>query len=387
LLYDKIVRKILFSVFVFSLFLLPAVKTYAATCTVTTNPATVAGNTPPPISLIIKGTAITKGNYFVTLTNTTGPLLKDGTTTRTVGSIAGGPFGVGNHWENNRMTAQNDGELDTTSFDGSADIGSKDPYHIGSYTAAVYSSDTNTLVCTGPFQIYPDSAIGSTGTYSIPNGSYGCSFKLPPTGTTTVSAADMIIPCQSGGVCVGDIDKSTIQLVNGKPELDNGFCQSTGNQCPVCDQGYEYSGKNQTCINASDPTKQKPVGEPVSCRVDQGCMPGVRCVEGKTLDQSQPLSLCQNGTSCQTALGNLPTSLSGLLTRVFSIALSIAGVVALGLIIASGYRLMISQGNPEQVKGAREQLTAAIIGLLFIIFSLVILQIIGVNILKIPGFG
>jgi hypothetical protein len=48
---------------------------------------------------------------------------------------------------------------------------------------------------------------------------------------------------------------------------------------------------------------------------------------------------------------------------------------------------MISQGNPEQVKGAREQLTAAIIGLLFIIFSLVILQIIGVNILKIPGFG
>jgi len=75
------------------------------------------------------------------------------------------------------------------------------------------------------------------------------------------------------------------------------------------------------------------------------------------------------------------------LTTVFSIALSIAGVVALGLIIFSGYRLMISQGNPEQVKNAREQLTAAIIGLLFIIFSLVILQIIGFNILKIPGFG
>ena len=48
---------------------------------------------------------------------------------------------------------------------------------------------------------------------------------------------------------------------------------------------------------------------------------------------------------------------------------------------------MISQGNPEQVKGAREQLTAAIIGLLFIIFSLVILQVIGFNILRIPGFG
>jgi hypothetical protein len=98
------------------------------------------------------------------------------------------------------------------------------------------------------------------------------------------------------------------------------------------------------------------------------------------------LSTCPNGI-CHTALGDLPTNLSALLTKVFSIALSIAGVVALGLIIASGYRLMISQGNPEQVKGAREQLTAAIVGLLFIIFSLVILQVIGVNILNIPGFG
>jgi hypothetical protein len=378
LLYDKIVRKILFFIFIFSLFLLPAVKTYAATCTVT--PATITSSTAPRISLVIKGSAITKGDYFVTLTNTTGPLLKDGTTTRTIGSAS-----ITN-WNNNRMTAQTDGELDTASFDGSADIGSNDPYNVGTYTAAVHAWDSSILICTGAFQILPNSGSSGSSTVSIPNGSYGCSFKLPPTGTTTVSSADMLIPCQSGGICVAG-DKYNIQVVSGVPELTNGLCESTGNQCPICDPGYEYSNQGQNCVNASDPLKQKSFAKVTSCQADQGCSPGIGCVGAGTTDQSQPLSLCQNGISCPTALGDLPTNLSALLTKVFSIALSIAGVVALGLIIVSGYRLMISQGNPEQVKGAREQLTAAIIGLLFIIFSLVILQIIGVNILKIPGFG
>jgi hypothetical protein len=67
--------------------------------------------------------------------------------------------------------------------------------------------------------------------------------------------------------------------------------------------------------------------------------------------------------------------------------LSLSGGIVVLLIIASGYRLMTSQGDPEKVKGAREQLTAAIVGLLFIIFSLVILQAITVDIFHIPGFS
>jgi len=67
--------------------------------------------------------------------------------------------------------------------------------------------------------------------------------------------------------------------------------------------------------------------------------------------------------------------------------LAISGVVALIFIIVSGYRFMLSQGNPEAVQEARESLTSAIVGLLFIIFALVILQLITVNILHIPGFN
>jgi hypothetical protein len=165
----------------------------------------------------------------------------------------------------------------------------------------------------------------------------------------------------------------------------NGYCVDTGGQCPVCDTQHQINNQG-SCSSISDANAAPVAATHVACKTGEGCDPGFGCINESNVDQSPPLSICLNNT-CDTAIGPLPTTLTGLLTTVFSIALSIAGVVALGLIIASGYRLMISQGNPEQVKGAREQLTAAIIGLLFIIFSLVILQIIGVNILNIPGFG
>jgi len=48
--------------------------------------------------------------------------------------------------------------------------------------------------------------------------------------------------------------------------------------------------------------------------------------------------------------------------------------------------MMTSQGDQEKIKAARERITSAIIGFLFLVFSLVLLEIIGVNILRIPGF-
>ncbi len=99
-----------------------------------------------------------------------------------------------------------------------------------------------------------------------------------------------------------------------------------------------------------------------------------------------PEPICKGGF-CETALGKIFTDPTNFVRNFFGILLSLAGGIALILIIISGYRLMASGGNPEKVQAAREQLTSAIVGLLFIIFSLSILQIIGVDILKIPGFS
>lgn len=83
-----------------------------------------------------------------------------------------------------------------------------------------------------------------------------------------------------------------------------------------------------------------------------------------------------------TALGKIRTNPAEFIGSIFAIILSLAGGIAVLLIIYSGYRMVASQGNPEKLEEARQQLVSAIVGLLFLIFSLVILQVIGVDILK-----
>lgn len=95
-----------------------------------------------------------------------------------------------------------------------------------------------------------------------------------------------------------------------------------------------------------------------------------------------------NCPEVKTGVGiDIKTSPAGFVKSIFSLILGVSGGVALLLIIYSGYKLMASRGEPEALKDAKDQLVAAIVGLVFIIFSLVILQIIGVDILKIPGFN
>lgn len=100
-------------------------------------------------------------------------------------------------------------------------------------------------------------------------------------------------------------------------------------------------------------------------------------------------SLGPTAPPVRTSLGNIifPTDPSGVVQRLFGILLGLAGVIAIFLIIFSGFRLALSQGNQEKVQAARETLTAAVAGLLFIIFSAAILQIVGVNVLGLPSIG
>lgn len=92
-------------------------------------------------------------------------------------------------------------------------------------------------------------------------------------------------------------------------------------------------------------------------------------------------------TKIDTAVGTIDVSgPGGFIQTAFGVLLSISGAVAILLIIFSGYRIMTAQGDSEKLKGAQEMLTSAIIGLLFMIFSVTILRIIGIDILHIPGF-
>lgn len=68
-------------------------------------------------------------------------------------------------------------------------------------------------------------------------------------------------------------------------------------------------------------------------------------------------------------------------------AIGIGGGIAFLLILYAGFMIMTSQGNPERLKAGQELMTSAISGLVLLIFSVFILNFIGVDILKLGNFG
>ncbi len=88
-----------------------------------------------------------------------------------------------------------------------------------------------------------------------------------------------------------------------------------------------------------------------------------------------------------TALGCIDTSIDGIITMVFTLGLGISGTTALFCIIYAAFIMQTSQNNPERIQKAQETITSCITGLILIIFSIFILRVIGVDLLRIPGFG
>jgi hypothetical protein len=133
-------------------------------------------------------------------------------------------------------------------------------------------------------------------------------------------------------------------------------CTQEDRENPAEDNGGNSEFK--LCVQIPDPTKQE------ACRT---------CAE--------------DGTAIWTAVGCIPTTSQGIVSSVLRIGLAMSGGVALLMLLGAGFMLSTSQGQPEQANKAREMVTSAIVGLLFIIFSVTLLEFIGVSVLRLPGFG
>lgn len=94
---------------------------------------------------------------------------------------------------------------------------------------------------------------------------------------------------------------------------------------------------------------------------------------------------CKDGL--WTTFGCIPTNYKLGIARISSIVLGMVGGLGLLRILLAAFYLSISRGDPKQTDEAKQMIEATVIGLLFIIFSISILQFIGVDILAIPGFG
>lgn len=101
-----------------------------------------------------------------------------------------------------------------------------------------------------------------------------------------------------------------------------------------------------------------------------------------------PQILCPDNTSINTAIGCVPFgNQNEFIGFILGWAVGIGGGVAFLLILSASFMIITSSGNPDRLKAGQELLTSAIMGLIMIIFSIFVLRLIGVDILKIPGFS
>lgn len=88
-----------------------------------------------------------------------------------------------------------------------------------------------------------------------------------------------------------------------------------------------------------------------------------------------------------TELGCMPEDPIMFIGKIYSLGLSIIGGVGLLFIIYGGYIILTSKGNSARLGQGKGFITYAIIGILLAVFGYVIVQVITVDILRIPGFG
>ena len=195
--------------------------------------------------------------------------------------------------------------------------------------------------------------------------------------------------CDSGATC--------------PPGPGYGFCCDTIAECgSVVNRGNERfscTWNGTSCVvgvancslpgYTSDPLFCAGFSDATSCNGQVGS-----CAAPAALSQQLFCDSSGNPTSdprsgkLYTAIGCIPISNTDkLIGFILRWAIGIGGGIAFILIIIAGFQIMTSSGNPERIKAGQELLTSAITGIILLIFSVFILEIVGVRILGIPGFG
>ncbi len=155
------------------------------------------------------------------------------------------------------------------------------------------------------------------------------------------SLNNRILPCHTGITSTSDLNDTNCKCIN-----------------PIITQPANLSALNAFCQRQS---KVEDRNACLACSNDGGVFSGIGCIKTDTKKFIEE--------------------------TVFGLGIGLAGGFSLLCIIYAAFMMQSSQGNPEKLKKAQEMITSCIMGLMLIIFSVFILRLIGVNILRIPGFG
>lgn len=142
---------------------------------------------------------------------------------------------------------------------------------------------------------------------------------------------------------------------------------------------YEMVSKISCILSPVDSTGTPTIPKLCGTKGNPPCtFAGGEKVRGCTDDPNNP--------GIATAIGCIHTNPSALVKDILTFAIGISGGLAFLMMLLGVFGMLTSAGNPEALQAGRDKLTNATIGLLFVIFAVLLMQIIGVGILDIPGF-
>lgn len=221
-----------------------------------------------------------------------------------------------------------------------------------------------------------------------------CTFEAGKAGSKTFTIDTTQVP----PLAVGDDCKKSQQQTNDPAKVcpppslcgnlqglqtDDGTCMVPPKDGESCRPEFQYEPGYKCPSDLKCVQFPKDSGLFV-CGTDQTTnLPKTPC---KTLDggkDAKGYNAKGECTGVASGLGiDIPSDPAKLITTILSIVLSLSGGIAVILIIRAGYKLMVSQGDPEKIQESKNELTSAIAGLLFIIFSFVIIQFVTTDLLR-----
>jgi hypothetical protein len=166
--------------------------------------------------------------------------------------------------------------------------------------------------------------------------------------------------------------------------------------CPSCWAPSQERSSCQPCL----PIQNGPVfgsesecwdtlNEPPAEDTDSGFGEYAICDSNLTAgsEAQSNCNTCMNNDGIWTSIGCIEQDPRGLVSKLITIGTGVIGGVFLLRVLAAAFMLTTSQGDVKKTSEAKQIITEAIIGVLFVIFSVTILQFIGSDVMRLPGFG
>jgi len=193
----------------------------------------------------------------------------------------------------------------------------------------------------------------------------------------SISRSGVVLLPITSAVCESSFQVSAPKICNDSSTCPKGTCNPTCHFCPWCD--YKTPEDRNSVV--------APNLEELCMRLDEkyrgDCY---KCIQGDRLQTEYKSKNPIPGI--WTAIGCLPIDLPPLFQMyIFTYGIGMVGGIAFLYLIYGFFLILTSGGNAEKIEQAKQIIISALSGLILIIFSVLLLKIIGTDIIRIPGFG